>query len=367
MAGPTQPLPSHKLHGRPLRSGRSPVPRQPVQWPFPLHGRHGFVAASCSRSMVMSSAATFDVEGPRSRSTDRDDAKSWSPRRETSTTATTTPTSLPRHSLLQAQPLRPATPATHNAIAATRYRRPRRARSPSTLNPRQNSRSHPPFPHRSPPPRHASHRSPRPAAPLPPLPAPLSTPQSSLLSFLISTAPHPTRPSTNYILCRALTPIEPLYGVWAGSGPGTGRNRRIIEDQVWTQDPQPCPYRITARASLRFAMATVRLAGGSGTARAVAEPRGCAATAAHAAMCRGGNRRLRAISRGGAARCDVSTRPVEHGPATSSAGAAQVQFGAQGILDGSRQRCIETLNSAAQPHAEDTGEPASRRLVSARV
>ena len=62
--------------------------------------------------------------------------------------------------------------------------------------------------------------------------------QITTASVFFTTAPH-TRPgpSTNYILCRALTPTEPLMGFGRGLGPAQAANPVFIEGWVWTQDP----------------------------------------------------------------------------------------------------------------------------------
>src|SRR3954464_2721090 len=87
--------------------------------------------------------------------------------------------------------------------------------------------------------------------------------KSPPLPVLLTTAPHPTRPSTNSFLCRALTPPEHLYGGWAGSGPGTDRNPRVhrgsgvdttsIAGSIARSAPLTAPFRPRNQRSGRVA------------------------------------------------------------------------------------------------------------------
>jgi hypothetical protein len=110
----------------------------------------------------------------------------------------------------------------HHRVGMFQSSRPRRSKrtlTPASTNPAKTIR--------------VPQRAPNPAG----LPddRPLAPPCccSSVLSVtttvrpLLTTAPQSTVPSPTCFLCRALTPTEPLYGGWAGSGPGTGRNPSV--------------------------------------------------------------------------------------------------------------------------------------------
>jgi hypothetical protein len=161
----------------------------------------------------------------------------------TSTSATTRPPSPTRLLLYRATAASPRKRHAPPSPRATAGPRPARTLTKHPTNPAKplaHTRRSAPQPPAAP--RPASHRSPRPAAP--PSPSlPLSTSQSPPSVRPISTAPHPTRPSTNCILCRALTPPEHLYGVWGGSGPGTGRKPPIHRESGVDTESAPTSTR----------------------------------------------------------------------------------------------------------------------------
>jgi hypothetical protein len=105
-----------------------------------------------------------DPTPSRSRSSQTGTTTTATPRRERRRLRTTSPTSPTRLLALPSNCRICRAPPTRAAIASTRYRRPRpRAHAHQAPHkPRQTSRSHPPFPHRSPPPRHAPPATARP-------------------------------------------------------------------------------------------------------------------------------------------------------------------------------------------------------------
>jgi hypothetical protein len=170
------------------------------------------------------------------------------PSRSRSTHTETTTTTAPRreHRRLRRRPYRhlrgfslfretaaSAAPATRAAIASTRYRQPARAHAHQAPHNPAKPFSHSPFPHRSPPPRHAT-----PAAARPPRSSLLLCPPPSFdLSLIPSVRPHLHRSTPD--------PVPPPTASCAA-------NLVSIEGQVWTRNPHLRPHAGSHRGLLRF-------------------------------------------------------------------------------------------------------------------